>query len=464
MPGKVKIDFKDTIAAISTAQGQAGIGIVRLSGDHALEIAGRIFQGKDGSAPQQMESYSLRYGWVKNKAGAVVDEVLLSVMRAPRSYTKEDIVEINCHGGIIPLRKILDLVLENGARMAEPGEFTRRAFLNGRIDLAQAEAVSDIISAKTDSALKISLEQLKGALSQKIRKIRRGLLDVLAVLEANIDFPDEEIGALDRAALNKKLDKSRRELRDILDSSRTGRVLREGIHVVICGRPNAGKSSLLNALLKQERSIVTPIAGTTRDTIEEIIDIQGIPVRIVDTAGIIEPRDLIEKKAVERAKKQIKLADLVILVFDGSRKLGSEDAALMRNLAGRPLIALINKIDLKQRIEKEKLKKHFHSLVEISAKNAKNVRLLEDALVHAVYNGRVTTPESVLVSNARHIEKLKHAEKFIADSLVSLDNSLSSEFVAEALKEALGCLDDILGKKFSEDLLDKIFSEFCIGK
>jgi len=456
--------FNDTIAAISTSQGQAGIGIVRLSGKYALEAAGKIFFVKDGTKPKQFKSYTMRYGWIKDKDGQVIDEAILSVMRAPRSYTKEDIVEINCHGGIVSLRKVLDRVLENGVRLAEPGEFTKRAFLNGRIDLAQAEAVLDIISAKTDSALKISTEQLKGALSHSINRMRKGLLDSLAILEANIDFPDEDIETANKTQIDCKLNKAHNELKNILDASYAGRVLREGIHVVICGKPNVGKSSLLNALLKQERSIVTPIAGTTRDTIEEIIDIKGIPVRIVDTAGIIEPRDLVERKAIQRSKKHIALADLVILVFDGSRKLDTQDLMLMRNLKGKPVIAMVNKIDLKQKIEKDKLKKYFQHILEISAKKFKNIGILEKAIVDAVHAGRVKASEHVLVSNSRHIAILKAAEKFIAEARVSLDNNLSLELVSQDIKDAIGCFDDIIGKRFSEDLLEKIFSEFCIGK
>ena len=459
----MKIDLNDTIAAISTSQGQAGIGIVRLSGANALAVADKVFSPRDGVKPSQLKTYTMRYGWVKDKDGQTIDEAILSVMRSPRTYTKEDVVEINCHGGIVALGRVLDLVLENGCRFAEPGEFTKRAFLNGRIDLAQAEAVLDIIQAKTDSALKIGTEQLRGVLSKGIHKIRKNILALLAPLEANIDFPDEEIGAANKNETIRRLNQIHNELKNILDSSRYGRILREGIHVVICGKPNAGKSSLLNALLKQERSIVTPIAGTTRDTIEEIIDIKGIPVRIVDTAGIIEPRDLVEKKAVQRSKKHIRLADLVILVFDGSRKLNPEDRMLMRALKGKPVIALINKIDLKQKIEKEKLK-IFAPVIEVSAKKLKHIELLEKAIHGAVYSGRVKEPESMLVANLRHITLLREAEKFIAEALNSLDNNLSLEFVSEDIKEAIGYLDDILGERFSEDLLDKIFSEFCIGK
>ena len=462
-------DLDDTIAAISTPIGEAGIGIVRISGKDALKIADKIFASKGNKKPSAFKTYTTHYGWIVEKSRIekpvdIIDEVILTVMLAAKSYTREDIVEINCHGGIVALRRVLDLVLENGCRLAQPGEFTKRAFLNGRIDLAQAEAVLDIIRAKTDSALKIGVGQLKGALSKEINKVREALLGLLAVLEANIDFPEEEITTISLKEISEKLADINKEVRSILDSSGRARIFREGIHTVICGKPNVGKSSLLNALLKKERSIVTPIPGTTRDTIEEVIDIKGIPVRIVDTAGILEPRDLMEKKAVERAKKSIELADLVILLFDGSRRLSRDDRVLMQKLKKKPLIAVINKIDLKQKIQKEKVLKSFGQAIEISAKKLKNINLLEDAIANLVYKGEVAGSEPMLVSNLRHIEALREAQKVIAGAINSVDNKLSLEFIAQDIKETVLHLDEISGKRFSEDLLDKIFSEFCIGK
>jgi len=459
----ISYDINDTITAISTPIGESGIGIVRISGKDALAVADKIFVSKDGNKPSAFKTYTTHYGWIIDKK-EIIDEVILTVMRAPKSYTKEDIVEINCHGGIVALRRILDLVLESGARLAQPGEFTKRAFLNGRIDLAQAEAVLDIIRAKSDSALKIGVEQLKGVLSQELNKIRKDLLNILSILEANIDFPEEEITSANLKEISQKLNNIKEQLQHILDSSGAGRILREGINVVICGKPNVGKSSLLNALLKQERSIVTPIAGTTRDTIEEIIDIKGIPMRIVDTAGIIEPGDFIEKKAVQRSKRYIDLADLVILLFDGSRRLTKEDELLIRKIKKKKVIAAINKIDLRQKIEKNKIINRLGKIIGISAKKLKNINLLEDAIVDLVYNGKVISSEPILVCNLRHIEIIKRAQKLIAQALNSLDNNLSLEFIAGDLKDASLHLDEILGKKFSEDLLDRIFSEFCIGK
>jgi len=479
------VNLTDTIAAIATPVGESGIGIVRVSGKDALKVADKIFVAKDGKKPPVFKTYTTHYGFIvnplacypviplKEKNGQratgngqteIIDEVILTVMRAPKSYTKEDIVEINCHGGIVALRRVLDLVLENGCRLAEPGEFTKRAFLNGRIDLAQAEAVLDIIRAKTDSALKIGVEQLKGTLSERINHLRKALLGILTILEANIDFPEEEIGSVNLRQIGERLHKINNALKNILETAKHGRIFREGIHVVICGKPNVGKSSLLNALLKQERSIVTPVAGTTRDAIEEIIDIKGIPIRIVDTAGIIEPRDLVEKKAVQRSKRCIDLADLVILMFDGSKRLAKEDETLIKKLKKKSALAIINKIDLKQKIEKDKILKRFKDVIDISAKKLKNINLLEDAIANLVYGGKISSSESVMVSNLRHIETIKQAQKLIAQALNSLDNKLPLEFIAQDIKDALGHLDEILGKRFSEDLLDKIFSEFCIGK
>jgi tRNA modification GTPase len=465
----IRYDLDDTIAAISTAIGESGIGIVRISGNDALSIADRIFQGKDGKKPSGSKSYTVHYGWIVNPhqdkdQPEVIDEVILTLMRSPRSYTKEDIVEINCHGGIVPLRRILDLVLANGARLAQPGEFTKRAFLNGRIDLTQAEAVLDIIRSKTDSALKIGVQQLKGVLSKRISSIREVLLGTLADLEASIDFPEDQLNPGDFKTIRRDLENINQQLESMLEASDYGRILREGINTVICGRTNVGKSSLLNALLRQERSIVTPVAGTTRDTIEEIINIKGIPVKIVDTAGIIKPRDLVERKAVLRSRKYIDMADLVILVFDGSRRMSVQDRVLIKKLNKKRVLAVINKTDLKQKIEKERLTRTFNNLVGVSAKKNKNIDLLEEAIADLVCKGKVISSEAGFVAKARHIEKLKHVQKFVVQALDSLDNNLSAEFIAQDLKDALGYLDELVGRKFSEDLLDKIFGEFCIGK
>ena len=456
-------DLSDTIAAVSTPVGVGGIGIVRISGKGALNIADKIFISPDGKKPSAFKTYTTHYGAIARQS-KIIDEVILTVMRGPKSYTREDIVEINCHGGIVALREALELVLESGARLACPGEFTKRAFLNGRIDLTQAEAVLDIIRAKTDSALKLGVEQLKGSLSNEINKYRESLLGVLAQLEAGIDFPQEEVPREDPKAISENLAAVEKGLGKLIAGSRLARILREGIHVVICGKPNVGKSSLLNALLKEERSIVTPVAGTTRDAIEEIIDIKGIPVRIVDTAGILEPRDLVEKKAVARSRKHIASADLVIILFDASKRLSKEDTFLINKLKKKKVIALVNKSDLKQKIERVRLAKIFRSVIDISAKKMININLLENAIADLVYSGHIASREPLMAVSLRHTDIIRRAKIIIARARESLDNSLPPEFIAQDIKEALDYLDEISGKKFSEDLLDKIFSEFCIGK
>lgn len=455
--------LQDTIAAISTALGEGGIGIVRLSGPESLRIASKIFVGLDKKKPEQFKSYSLHYGKIVDQH-KIIDEVLLTVMRGPKSYTRQDVVEINCHGGLLSLRKILELALKHGCRLAAPGEFTKRAFLNGRLDLAQAEAVIDIIRAKTESALKISLGQLSGSLSGEINKIRQGLLDILVILEANIDFPEEGIPAQDLTEIAHNLTAIDARLNALLSSASGGRILREGLHVVICGKPNVGKSSLLNALLKKERSIVTPVAGTTRDTIEELIDIKGIPVRIVDTAGILKPRNLIEAKAVRLARRQMSLADLIIILFDASRKLDQKDRKLIKEVKNKKVIAVVNKIDLRARIEKDEITGIFPKVVELAARSGKNLNLLEDALYDSVYQGKLPGPEFILVSNLRHIQALRDAQKLISQARVILADKLSIEFITQNLKDACVYLDKILGKNFSADLLDRIFTDFCIGK
>lgn len=454
---------EDTISAISTAQGEGGIGIVRISGRRALAIANKIFVPIGKKKIMDLKSYTMHYGKICEGA-KIIDEVILTVMRKPKSYTREDVVEINCHGSIVALRKVLDLTLNNGARLASPGEFTKRAFLNGRIDLAQAEAVIDIIRAKTDSALKLSLGQLSGGLSREINEIRGKLLDILSPLEANIDFPEEDIQKHGTAEVFQGLTAIEIQLNKLLDGASCGRILREGIHVVICGKPNVGKSSLLNALLKKERSIVTPVAGTTRDTIEEMLDIKGIPLKIVDTAGILKPRGLIEKKAIKRSREQIKLADLVIIMFDASGMLDEQDRALIKDVKNKNVIAVINKIDLKTRINKDEIVKVFNKVVQLCAKSAKNINLLEDALCAFVYKGKLQAPEFALVSNLRHIHALEDAKKLIEQTRAALTDKLPLEFIAQNLKDACVYLDKILGRSFPENLLERIFADFCIGK
>jgi tRNA modification GTPase len=486
----LKSSLKDTIAAIATAAGESAIGIIKISGPQAFLIADSVFVARSAIKPSQCKSYTVHYGWVvagKNGAGKpighpaqikrlsgktpalkenIIDEAILTVMRSPKSYTREDVVEISCHGGYVAARAVLDVVLEKNCRLAEPGEFTKRAFLNGRLDLSQAEAVLDIIKAKTDSALRLGLQQLKGLLSRQINSLRDDIVKVLAVIEAQIDFPEEDLGEAGQKEISRGLEDIQSRLGCMLEEAKHSRIYREGIHTVICGMPNAGKSSLLNALLRKERSIVTSVAGTTRDIIEEVIDIKGIPVRIVDTAGIIEPRDLIERKAVERSRRCIDAADLVIAVFDASRRLRADDEAFMRAVLkkNKPAIAVFNKIDLKTRIQNEVVIKRFPLNVSVSAKQSKNIDLLERLIEELAKTGRVSAGESPSFINTRHQQVVIQAQRDIGSALCSSKEGLSLEYVAQDIKEALTCLDELLGKRFSEDLLEKIFSEFCVGK
>ena len=464
----------DTIAAIATSSGEAGIGIVRLSGTRSIAIADSIFRSKDGVLLSSRRSHTIHYGWIIDpqagsghkpvQSGAIIDEVLVTVMRSPRTFTREDVVEINCHGGIVALRRVLELALDSGARIAQPGEFTRRAFLNGRIDLSQAEAVLDVIKARTDAALATGMQQLAGALSGRVSALRCRMVDMLAVIEAHIDFPEEDIEAADLALLRRQASSIDAELRAILSNARFGRVMREGVRTVICGRPNVGKSSLLNALLKKERSIVTPVAGTTRDVIEDCIDVRGIPVRIMDTAGLLEPRDMVERKAVAKAKECIRQADLILLVLDCRTPIDAHVKSLIRMVGKSKTIAVINKIDLKGRLRRENLTGEFPYVVEVSARRLRNIGALEDAIASFVFKGNVEFSEPLCVSNLRHIQELKSAQKSIAAAGISLDNGLSAELAAQHIKDALGSLDELSGRRFSQDLLDSIFSRFCIGK
>jgi tRNA modification GTPase len=476
----------DTIVAISTPIGESAIGIVRMSGSDSLKIADQIFKGRDGVLPSKFRSHTVRYGWISDKSQVtslksqvknknmrhvagdmrpkVIDEVLLTVMRAPKTYTREDIVEISCHGGAMALRKILELILKYGVRLAEPGEFTKRAFLNGRIDLSKAEAVLDIIRAKTDTALKLGIEQLKGGLAQRIKIFRGQLIDILAHVEADIDFSEEEIDIYSNKTLKHKLEDVIKQLESIIEDSQKVNFFREGIKVTICGRPNVGKSSLLNAILKKERAIVTPIAGTTRDIIEEFINIGGIGIRLVDTAGVVKPRDLIEHHAIRLAKDSIAISDIVLLVFDASQKLTKRDRQLIKELKDKKAIAVLNKIDLPKQIEMDKIHKEFKKVVSISCLAQKNIEKLEEAITSFVYKGKITSSEGLITTNARQIGEITKAKDLLEKAKKNFLKKLSLEFIALDLKLSLDCLGRIIGESVDDAILDKIFSEFCIGK
>ena len=444
--------YQDTIAAISTPIGEGGIGIVRLSGKDALPIARRLFPG-------QLANRRLVYGKIMDPdSGEIVDEVLVAYMKAPHTYTREDIVEIDCHGGPIPLQRILELVLRYGARLANPGEFTLRAFLNGRIDLAQAESVLDVVRAKTQASLRLAVQGLGGRLSQPIKEIRSSLIEILAYLTARIDFPEDEV---DEQDITGPLEKALSTLQELIDNADAGMVYRQGVKTSIVGRPNVGKSSLLNRLLRQSRAIVTPVPGTTRDTLEEVVNLKGVPFVLIDTAGIIDSRDEVEALAVERSKKAIEQADFVLFVIDASEPLTGTDRGLIDLLAEKTVLVAFNKCDLPARAEIEELP---WLRVSTSALTGEGLTELENGMVNAVLGGRVVTSEAMLVTNPRHKEALQRAERHLAQGRRAIEESLPDDFITIDITAALNALGEITGETVTEELLDTIFSRFCIGK
>lgn len=458
----------DTIAAIATSFGEGAVGIVRVSGPDAVSIVDKVFRAKNKKPLSTQKSFSLRYGWIMGKTGQTVDEVIVSLMRGPKSYTREDVVEINAHGGPRALSGILELVLVGGAKAAQPGEFTKRAFLNGRLDLVQAEAVLDVIEAKSALSLKNGLCQLSGAVSRRIVEIRTALLEVLAEMEARLDFSEEE-GAVAGDGFLKRLQAQALSVQELLEHSFEGRIIREGLRVAIAGRPNVGKSSLLNALLRQERAIVTPIAGTTRDTIEEFISIKGLAVRLIDTAGILEHRDEIEREALNRTRQALDSSDLVLFVLDGSCGISHEDERIGRETKDKKRVVVANKSDLPLRLDLEDVRRRFGAApVLVSASQGANIPALEEAIRSSVLDGlgfaRGDVAEGALISNVRHIELLKQCCSALNDAARTLAQGLSLEFAAVDLRKAVECLGLITGEVSSDELLDMIFSKFCIGK
>lgn len=451
----------DTIAAISTPLGQGGIGIVRLSGADALPIARRLFRPAGPDARRGIESHRLHYGHVvRPDSGARVDEVLLSYMRAPRSYTREDVVEINAHGGIVPLREILLLCLSHGARQAREGEFTLRAFLNGRLDLAQAEAVLDVVRARTDAALRVAVDQLGGHLSRETRSVRHALLRVRAYLEAGIDFPDEEFPEEDVAA---GLSAAERHVARLLEEAARGMIYRQGVRVTIVGRPNVGKSSLLNRLLRHDRAIVTSVPGTTRDTLEETVDLGGIPLVLVDTAGFTASDDAVERLGVERSRRSIECADLVLLVVDGSVPPDPGDREIADVVGERPAIVVRNKSDLPCADAYEGILPSAPR-VSLSALTGEGLGDLEALVQGTVLGGGVAAGDGQAVSSPRHRDALERAHAAVRAAQRALAERLGAEFVAVDVAEAIDCLGEITGETAGDDLLETIFGSFCIGK
>ncbi len=444
--------YQDTIAAISTALGESGIGIVRLSGPDALAIARKVFT-------HPLSNRRLVYGHITDpETEEVVDEVLVAFMEAPHTYTREDIVEINCHGGPLPLQRILGLVLRYGARMANPGEFTLRAFLNGRIDLAQAESVLDVVRAKTAASLRVAVNGLGGRLSQPIKEVRSQLMGVLAYLTARIDFPEDEI---EEQEIVPTLEEARQMLKELISSAEAGIVYRQGVRTAIVGRTNVGKSSLLNCLLRQSRAIVTPVPGTTRDTLEEVVNLKGVPFVLVDTAGIVQSKDLVESLGVERSRRAIEQADFVLLVIDASEPLKDSDKEIIDLLSGKEAVVVANKSDLPRQAELNGLPR---PQVSTSALTGDGLEELEQRMVDCVLGGRVFTSDTLLVSNPRHKSALERAQSHLEQALSSIEAQMPDDFVTIDLTAALNALGEITGETVTQELLETIFSNFCIGK
>lgn len=478
--------MNDTIAAVATAYGEGGIGIIRISGEKSLAILGEVFEpaGKYEEAVSRRMMYGKIVDWKSedgkgNKTdGAwaigsretrdkeIIDEVLAVYMKGPKTYTAEDVVEINCHGGIVPLRKTLALVLRKGARLAEPGEFTKRAFLNGRLDLSQAEAVIDLVKAKTDKGFDVALSQLEGSLSAQIEKIRKKLLDLLVDITVNIDYPDEDIEELAYETLEKNISSARDMIEKLLRTASTGRMIREGIRIAIVGKPNVGKSSLMNGLLRANRAIVTEIPGTTRDTIEEAVNIRNIPVYLIDTAGIRETTDQVEQIGIEKSKEAVQRADFVIFILDASRALSIEDREIATHLEEEKTLVLINKQDLNHVFSLAEAQKLIPggAFIHTSLSNGEGLTEIEDFIEKMVYGGQVTQKDSMMVNNVRHIELLMQGKDSLVDSLEMARRREALDFIEIDVRNAYERLGEIIGETVSDDIIDEVFSRFCLGK
>ena len=458
---------EDTIVAIATFPGNSGINIIRLSGDNALNIAEKIFVKKNNINSENnisLKPRHLHYGYILDKNEKKIDEVLLSYMKSPNTYTREDIIEINCHGGIISAKKILETVLEYDCRLAENGEFTKRAFLNGRIDLTQAEAVIDIINAKTDSSHEISVNHLEGRLSKEINKIIEEIMELLANIEVNIDFPEYDEDVI---TINKVKDLSNNVIKEIdklIKTADTGKIFKEGIKTVILGKPNVGKSSLMNFLLNENRAIVTDIPGTTRDTIEEYVNIKGIPLRIIDTAGIRETEDKIEKIGVEKAFDKINESDLIIMVFDSSKELEAEDELIINIVRNKKVIFIKNKTDLESKLSLSNYDYIEENIIDISVLKNKGLEDIINKINNMFFQGSVNISNELIINNVRHKNLLIKAKKSLEEVLKSIEEDMTIDFVEIDLKDAMESLGLIVGASVSDDLVEKIFTEFCIGK
>ena len=455
----------DTIAAISTPPGEGAISIVRMSGEEAVSIAQKVFSGKDLT---QAKSHTINYGHIVDpKTHEEIDEVMVSLMLAPKTFTREDVVEINCHGGIVATNRILQLLLVNGARLAEPGEFTKRAFLHGRIDLTQAESVMDLIRAKTDRSMKIALNQLDGNLSHLIDSLRKDILDVLAQVEVNIDYPEyDDVEEMTTKLLKEKAIEIKQRIEQLLKTASQGKIMREGLATALVGRPNVGKSSLLNHLLHEDKAIVTDVAGTTRDVIEEYVNVSGVPLKLIDTAGIRETDDKVEKIGVERSKKAIEQSDLVLLVLNAAESLTNEDLELIRLTNDKKRIIILNKTDLEEKLDRKELAEISENAPVYATSILKNegVEALEEAISKLFFNGIENSQSTVMVTNARHVALLKKAQNSLDSVLEGISSGMPVDLVQIDMTEAWNLLGEITGESYEDELLDQLFSQFCLGK
>ena len=458
----------DTIAAISTPMGEGAIAIVRLTGDDAVSIADRVFRSPSKKALTDVPTHTIHYGNIVDpKTEQTVEEVMVSIMRAPKTFTREDVVEINCHGGIASVNRVLELVLTNGARLAEPGEFTKRAFLNGRIDLSQAEAVMDLIRAKTDRAMNVALGQMEGRLSKLIKRLRQEILETLAHVEVNIDYPEyDDVEEMTHQILVEKAKYVQKEIEKLLQTSQQGKILREGLSTVIIGRPNVGKSSLLNSLVQENKAIVTDIPGTTRDVIEEYVNVRGVPLRLVDTAGIRETEDIVERIGVERSRQVLKEADLILLVLNYNENVSEEDRQLFEAVRGMDYIVIVNKTDLLQQIDLDEVTQlaSGRPVVTTSLKEEKGIDDLEEAISSLFFSGNIQSGDLTYVSNTRHIALLNQAKQAIEEALSGIEQGVPIDIVQIDLTRSWELLGEIIGDAVHESLIDQLFSQFCLGK
>ncbi|MEK4701790.1 tRNA uridine-5-carboxymethylaminomethyl(34) synthesis GTPase MnmE [Solibacillus sp. FSL R7-0668] len=458
----------DTITAISTPMGEGAIAIVRLSGDEAVAIADKIFKSPNNKRLMEVPTHTIHYGHlVDPKTDEVVEEVMLSLMRGPKTFTREDVVEINCHGGIVSVNRVLQLVLRSGARLAEPGEFTKRAFLNGRIDLSQAEAVMDLIRAKTDRAMNVALNQMDGKLSRLITSLRQALIETLAQVEVNIDYPEyDDVEEMTIPVLQEKCGWVRDEIIKLLQTSSQGKILREGLSTVILGRPNVGKSSLLNSLVQENKAIVTDIAGTTRDIIEEYVNVRGVPLRLVDTAGIRETEDIVERIGVERSREALKDADLILLVLNYGEELTVEDERLFETIQAMDYIVVVNKTDIERKIDLNRVHELAgkHRVVTTSLLKEEGVIELEEAIAALFFEGQVESQDLTYVSNARHIALLHQAQAVIEEALQAAEAGVPVDMIQIDVTRTWEILGEIIGDTVQESLINQLFSQFCLGK